>query len=206
MDLSLPRLYPITDVTLGHRSHAEQIEQIALGGATLVQVRDKSSSPRDFYEAALDAATVARRLGLVLIINDRVDIAVAVGADGVHLGQDDLPPDRARSLMGPNRIIGYSTHTLEQAAEATSLPIDYLAFGPVFETSTKENPDTVVGLELLEKVKKLVSKPVVAIGGITLERAGLAIAAGADSVAVISDLYSSGDLAGRTREFFQRLT
>ena len=179
---------------------------MAQGGARLIQLRDKMSSPREFYESALDAVRVARRLGVLLIINDRVDIAIAVGADGVHLGQDDLPPERVRSLIGPDRIIGFSTHTLQQAAEADSLPIDYLAVGPVFETSTKENPDAVVGLELLREVKSRIRKPLVAIGGISLERASLATEAGADFVAVISDLYSTDDLAGRTREFIQRLS
>jgi thiamine-phosphate pyrophosphorylase len=205
MDLSLPGLYPITDLTLGQCSHAEQVELMARGGATLIQLRDKRSSPRDFYNSALDAVRVARRLGVLLIINDRVDVAIAVGADGVHLGQDDLPPERVRSLIGPDCIIGFSTHTLQQATEADLLPIDYLAIGPVFETSTKENPDAVVGVELLRAVRSRVSRPVVAIGGISIERAHLAIEAGADCVAVISDLYSTGDLAGRTREFIQRL-
>jgi thiamine-phosphate pyrophosphorylase len=206
MDLSLPRLYPITDVTLGGCSHAEQVEQMVQGGASLIQLRDKASSARDFYNSALEAVKVARRLGVLLIINDRVDIAITVGADGVHLGQDDLPPERVRSLIGPDRIIGFSTHSLEQATEADLLPIDYIAIGPVFETHTKENPDAVVGLELIREIKSRVSKPLVGIGGITLERAGLVIEAGANSVAVISDLYSDGDIAGRTHEFLRRVS
>jgi thiamine-phosphate pyrophosphorylase len=205
MNLSLPKLYPITDVSLGGRPHAEQVERLANGGATLIQLREKRASARDFYNAALEAVEAARRLGIRLIINDRVDIAIAAGAHGVHLGQDDVPPERARLLMGPDRIIGFSTHNLQQAIEADSLPIDYLAVGPVFATSTKENPDAIVGLDLLREVRSRVSKPVVAIGGITLERASLAIEAGADCVAIISDLYSSGDIAGRTREFLERL-
>ena len=140
-----------------------------------------------------------------MIINDRVDVAIAAGADGVHLGQDDLPPGRVRSLVGPDRIIGFSTHTLEQASAANSLPIDYIAIGPMFETSTKEKPDPVVGLDLLRAIKQQASKPLVAIGGITLERARSVIEAGADSVAVISDLYSTCDPTARAREFFRRL-
>ena len=206
MNFSLPRLYPITDVRLGGRSHAEQVEDLAAGGATLIQLRDKHTSPREFYDSALAAVNTARRLGVLLIINDRVDIALAAGADGVHLGQDDLPPERVRSLVGPNRIIGFSTHTLEQASAADSLPVDYIAIGPMFETSTKEKADPVVGFELLREIKRRISKPLVAIGGITLERARLVIEAGADSVAVISDLYSTGDAADRAREFFERLS
>ena len=206
MNFSLPILYPITDVRLSGRSHADQIESLAAGGATLIQLRDKDASPRELYDSARAAVKVARRLGVLLIINDRVDINIAAGADGVHLGQDDLPPERVRALLGPDRVIGFSTHTLEQALTADSLPIDYIAIGPMFQTSTKEKPDPVVDLEVLGEIKRRVSKPLVAIGGITLERARLVIEAGADSVAVISDLYSTGDLTGRTGEFMQRLS
>ena len=205
MNFSLPRLYPITDVVLSGQSHADQVEALAGGGATIIQLRDKNGSPRELYDSALAAVKVARRLGVLLIINDRVDIAVASGADGVHLGKDDLPPERVRALLGPDRIIGFSTHTLEQALAADLLPIDYLAIGPMFQTSTKEKPDPVVDLEVLGEIKRHVSKPLVAIGGITLERARLVIEAGADSVAVISDLYSTGDAKARTLEFLRSL-
>ena len=205
MTFSLPKLYPITDTRLTGLSHAEQVEQLAAGGATLIQLREKRASPREFYEASLAAMKVARALGVRVIINDRVDIAVAVAADGVHLGQDDLPPDRARKLLGRHALIGFSTHNLKQAVEADSTSADYIAFGPVFATSTKENPDPVVGLDRLAEIKSRVSKPLVAIGGITLERALSVIEAGAASVAVISDLYSTGDTSGRVAAFFQRI-
>lgn len=171
----------------------------------MIQLREKRASPRDFYEAALATMKVARALKVRIIINDRVDIAVAVEADGVHLGQDDLPPDRARKLLGSEAIIGFSTHNLKQALEADSTSADYIAFGPVFQTSTKENPDPVVGLEQLSEIKRRVSKPLVAIGGITLERAESVIEAGADSLAVISDLYSTGDISERVASFFRRI-
>ena len=206
MELSFPKLYPITDLRLSGIPHEDQIESLVAGGATLIQLRDKTASPRELYDSALAAVKIARRLGVLLIINDRVDVAIAAGADGVHLGQDDLPPERARALLGPDRVIGFSTHTLEQATAANSLPIDYVAIGPMFQTSTKEKPDPVVELEVLGEIKRRISKPLVAIGGITLERAGLVIEAGADSVAVISDLHSTGDLTERTREFLQRLS
>ena len=205
MTFTPPRLYPITDTRLSGLTHAEQVEQLAAGGATLVQLREKVAAPRDFYEAALEAMRVARALGVRLIINDRVDIAIAVGADGVHLGQDDLPPERARELVGAGRIVGYSTHNLEQALAADSTPVDYIAVGPVFRTRTKANPDPVVGPELIRELKARLTKPLVAIGGITLDTAPAVIAAGADSVAVIADLYATGDLAARTREFRRRL-
>jgi thiamine-phosphate pyrophosphorylase len=205
MTLSIPRLYPITDARITGLSHAEQIERLAAGGATLIQLREKFAAPREFHQSALEAMKVARRLGVQIIINDRVDIAMAVAADGVHLGQDDLPPERVRALLGQSRIIGFSTHSLKQALEADSAPVDYIAIGPVFQTSTKEKPDPVVGLEALGEIKRHVSKPLVAIGGITLDRAQEVIAAGADSLAIISDLYVTGDIAGRALEYLKRV-
>ena len=199
-----PRIYPITDQRLSGLSHAEQVERLAAGGATLIQLREKAASPREFYEAALDAIKVARRAGVQIIINDRVDIAMAVDADGVHLGQGDIPPDHARRLLGENRIVGFSTHSMQQALEADCAPVDYIAIGPVFQTSTKENPEAIVGLEAIAGIKNQASKPLVAIGGITLARARSVIESGADCVAVISDLFSTGDISERTREFIDR--
>lgn len=205
MTFTLPRLYPITDVGLTGLTHAEQVERLAAGGSTFVQLREKVATPREFYEAALKAVQVARALGVRIIINDRLDIALAVDADGVHLGQDDLPPARARALAGANRIVGYSTHNVKQAQEADSTPVDYIAIGPVFQTTTKANPDPVVGPELIRELKPRLTKPLVAIGGITLATAPAIIAAGADSIAVIADLYAMGDIAARTREYLHRL-
>jgi len=205
MAFLLPKIYPITDTLISGLSHAEQIELLAAGGASLIQLREKRASPREFYDAALEAVSMARRLGVRIIINDRVDIAIAVKADGVHLGQDDLPPDRARALMGANRIIGFSTHSLEQALAADLASVDYVAIGPVLETSTKERPDPIVGLETVREIRRRISKPLVAIGGITLDRARSILEAGADSVAVIADLLSARDVAERTRAFVDLL-
>jgi len=204
MVFNLPKIYPITDTTISRLSHSEQVERLAAGGATLIQLREKRASPREFYRMALDAMTIARKLGVQIIVNDRVDIAIAVGADGVHLGQDDLPPDRARFLMGESRIIGFSTHSFEQAIGAASAPVDYIAIGPIFNTASKENPDPVVGVSAVSQVKGQISKPLVAIGGITLETVSQVIVGGADSVAIISDLLSAKDIASRTREYFQK--
>lgn len=204
MLFTLPKIYPITDTIVSGLPHAAQVELLAAGGASLVQLREKRASPREFYQAALEAMLIARRLGVQIIINDRVDIAIAVKADGVHLGQDDLPPDQARSLLGSTRIIGFSTHSLHQALAADSAA-DYIAIGPIFQTFTKERPDPVVGPGVISEVKRLISKPLVAIGGITLETARAVIEAGADSVAVISELLSVGDIAGRTRRFIDKL-
>jgi thiamine-phosphate pyrophosphorylase len=205
--LNLPKLYPITDAQLSGLSHAEQVARLGEGGATFVQLREKHLPPVEFYQAADAALRIARARGIRLIINDRVDIALALGADGVHLGQDDLPPEAARRLLGERAIIGYSTHNLEQAQEAARLPVDYLAIGPIFATSSKENPDPVVGLEGLRRVRQVASRlPLVAIGGITFQTAREVIAAGADSVALISALLSNAfHIQTRTHELLSSL-
>jgi thiamine-phosphate pyrophosphorylase len=183
----LPKLYPITDARLSGLSHAEQVARLSAGGARFVQLREKHLSPREFYQAAAAALVVARARKVRLIINDRVDIALALGADGVHLGQDDLPPTAARELLGEQAIIGFSTHSVEQAEIATRLPVDYVAIGPIFNTSSKENPDAVVGPDGLRRVRQAhPTLPLVAIGGITFETAHELLAAGADAVAGIS--------------------
>ncbi|MGB9180988.1 MAG: thiamine phosphate synthase, partial [Pyrinomonadaceae bacterium] len=135
MKIELPRVYPITDACLSGLRHAEQIACLREGGASFVQLREKHLSPREFYREAEEALRVARGLGVRVIINDRVDIALALGADGVHLGQDDLAPEAARRVLGEQAIVGFSTHNIEQALEAARLPVDYIAIGPVFATS-----------------------------------------------------------------------
>ncbi|MBI3651010.1 MAG: thiamine phosphate synthase [Acidobacteria bacterium] len=202
--MRLPRLYPITDPRLSGLSHAQQVRRFAEGGANFIQLRDKWATPKAFYEAALEAMQLARSLKVKIIINDRVDIALAVDADGVHLGQDDLPPSQARALLGEKKILGYSTHDLKQAMVADSMPVDYIAIGPIFQTATKVNPDPVIGLEKLAQVKSQLAKPLVAIGGITLSQAAVVLAAGADSLAVIADLFATGDPAAQVKAY-QRL-
>src|SRR5215510_8107885 len=160
---SLPRVYPLTDVQLSGLSHAEQVRLLSLGGASLIQLREKRMSPLEFYEQA----RAARRSGVRLIVNDRVDIALSAGAAGVHLGQDDMPPEAARKLLGPQAIIGYSTHNVEQAINAISLPIDYLAIGPIFSTTTKSDTAPVLALDGFRMVRVAIGDfPLVAIGGI----------------------------------------
>lgn len=206
--LTLPKLYPLTDARLSGLAHAEQVRRLAAGGARLVQLREKHASPREFCAAAAAAVALARQLGVVLIVNDRADIALAARAGGVHLGQDDLDPAAARRLLGDDLIIGYSTHNLEQARAAARLPVDYVAFGPVFPTRTKERPDPTVGLEALGRVRDALGPvtPLVAIGGITRERARAVLAAGADSVAVVSALVAEPEeIERRTREFLAGL-
>ena len=186
-------MYPITDTQICGVSHADQVSMLADGGATFIQLREKNLSAIDFYNEAKAALDVARQRGVTLIINDRVDIALALSATGVHLGQDDLPPEAARKLLGPDAIIGYSTHHVSQAIAASAFPVDYIAIGPIFETCTKANPDPVVGLEGLREVRKAIGDiPLVAIGGINEANAAAVIDTGADSVAVISALLSGG--------------
>ena len=204
--LRLPKLYPITDARLSGLSHAEQVRRLAAGGARLIQLREKHADPRDFGRAAAEAAAAARALGVLLIVNDRADIALAGGADGLHLGQDDLDPAAARRVVGDDFLVGYSTHNVEQAAAAARLPVDYVAIGPVFGTSTKENPDPVVGLEGVAHARAALGAdvPLVAIGGITAENAPSVLAAGADSVAVVSALLARPEeIEQRTREFLR---
>jgi thiamine-phosphate pyrophosphorylase len=191
-DFRLPRVYPLTDTRVSGLAHAEQLEKLARGGASLIQLRDKNLSAREFCDQIMAALVVARRHGVTALINDRVDLAIACGADGVHLGQDDLPPVAARKLMGDDAIIGYSTHNLEQATAAATHPINYLAVGPIFQTTSKSDTFPVVGLEGLRTIRAAVGDiPIVAIGGITRDTAGAVIRAGADSVAVIGALLSA---------------
>ena len=190
------RIYPITDIQISGLSHADQVSLLADGGATFIQLREKNLPAIDFYNEALASLVVARQRGITVIINDRVDVALAVGAAGVHLGQDDLPPDAARKLLGDDAIIGYSTHNVSQASAAANLPVDYVAIGPIFPTGTKTNPDPVVGLDGLRAVRYAIGDiPLVAIGGITESNAAAVIEAGADSVAVITALLSGGPTA-----------
>lgn len=187
----LPKIYPITDVRLTRLTHAEQVERLIAGGAKIIQLREKYAAPKDFYEAAKKALEIARRQNVKIIINDRVDIALALKADGVHLGQDDLPPAEARKILGAEAIIGFSTHNLEQAVSAAKLPIDYLAVGPIFPTKTKENPEKIVRSEGLRQVRHAIGNfSLVAIGGITSENFLDVLDTGADSAAIISDLLS----------------
>lgn len=203
MSLNLPKIYPITDSRIAKISHAEQVKKFIEGGATLIQLREKYAAPNEFYESAEEAIKIARKHDVKIIINDRVDIALALKADGIHLGQDDLPPAEARKILGERAIIGFSTHNLEQVREAVNFPIDYLAIGPVFPTRTKENPDATIGIETVKRVREIVGDfPLVAIGGINLRNFRDVLEAGANSAAIIGDLLSdANEIAERTRLF-----
>lgn len=186
------RFYPITDRQLSGLSHAEQVTRLCDGGAKLIQLREKTESPAQFYVEAEAALQVARARGAKIIINDRVDIALALKADGVHLGQDDLPPEAARRMLGPDAIIGFSTHNLEQAKRAAAMPVDYVAIGPIFPTATKTSQNPAVGLEGIRELRQaLGSLSLVAIGGITTENMASVLGSGVDAAAVISDIWAS---------------
>ncbi len=194
----LPRIYPITDKALaGRDSHLSIVKELVCGGARLVQVRDKHTPVRELLLDLLRCVEFCSRHEVLLIVDDRCDLALSAGASGVHLGQEDLPPDAARKLLGPSRIIGYSTHTLAQIRRASSLPIQYAGFGPVYSTSTKLHPSPVVGLQMLRRACQQSALPVVAIGGIGLQEVPMVLEAGASSAAVISAVMCQGDIASR---------
>lgn len=204
--LGKTRIYPLTDRGISGLSHAEQVIRLSERGATLVQLREKGLSSREFYQEASAALQAARERGVKIIINDRVDIALALSADGVHLGQEDLPPAAARRLLGKDAIIGVSTHNVEQALLAAEMAVDYMAIGPIFATSTKQaSSDSPIGLEELRLVRKVVGNtPLVAIGGITAGNSRNVLDSGADAVAVISALWNPTEKSpSQTKSLFQ---
>ena len=194
--LKLPKLYAILDVacfapplrTLS--SIADYARELAAGGVTWLQYRNKVGNTREMLNHARELRRVLGN-GVTLIMDDRADICIAAGYEGVHVGQDDLSAEGARTVIGPGRILGVSTHNLEQLREANAGPADYIAYGPVFATLSKRRPDAIVGLDGIRAARAATRKPLVAIGGITRANARSVLDAGADSVAVISDLLSS---------------
>lgn len=196
------RLYPIVDVTgAPGRTHVELARAILAAGARFLQLRVKSASTREFVEIARAVKQETDRAGARLIVNDRADVAALIGAAGVHLGQDDLPPKAARTLLGAGKILGFSTHNAAQLEAAAADPaIDYVGFGPIFETRSKANPDPAQGLEGLRAARPRCRMPLVAIGGIDRESAAAVLRCGADAVAVIGAICRAADPAAATRE------
>jgi thiamine-phosphate pyrophosphorylase len=205
MRLVMPRLYVILDAGMLTEPAGVTAKKLIQAGVRLLQYRDKKAAARELWSESQAIAAVARKSKCSFFVNDRPDIAYLAGADGVHVGHEDLSAEQARLLIGPDRWVGVSTHNLKQFEQAAATSADYIAVGPIFPTSSKANPDPVVGTELLRRVRGLTSKPIVAIGGITLERAPEVLAAGADSVAVISDILQVKDPAAKAREYIQRL-
>ena len=199
----LPRVYPLTDVRLAGLAHARIVAELQAAGARLVQIRDKRLGAGQLCEAV----RAARRVPDVrLIVNDRLDVALAAGADGVHLGDRDLPVAAARRLAGEAFVIGVSSHSVEQALRAQEEDCDYVALGPVYATATKTDARPAVGLDAIRRVSRRKAKPLVAIGGITLTTARDVLDAGADTLAVVSAVMVEGEIGRRFRELVASLS
>lgn len=217
MPIVLPRLCVLTDRALaGGASHDQIVASLIRAGVRWIQVREKLLPPGAFLRQAKAAVTTAREAGgafsrsgrgdsVLIVVNDRADIALAAAADGVHVGRDDLPPADARRLMGPDRLVGVSTHTVEEAIAASKLPVDYVAIGPVFPTRTKRDADPVVGLETVRRAAAAIELPLVAIGGIGPENARSVLDAGAAAVAVVSAVHGGPSIEENVRRLLARL-
>ncbi len=203
---NLNRLYIILDPSVcPERPLIDVLTTSAEAGATLFQYRNKTASMKEAYHEALPLRQAAAKAGVLFIVNDRCDLALAVDADGVHVGQGDLPLDLARKIMGPDKLIGISTHNPEQVKEASAGQPDYLGFGPIFTPGSKLDHDPVVGLEGLRAIRRLTSLPVFAIGGIQIGQVGDVMEAGADGVAVISAILKAADIREAVRTFLSRM-
>jgi len=200
----LPRFYPILDPEIAIRHAIDPIaaaEQILEGGATILQFRHKGFFSRTVFAQLERVAELCRDAGVLFVVNDRADLAALTNA-ALHLGQDDLTPTAARKVVGAKTLIGYSTHNERQLRAAAAEPANYLALGPIFGTASKQNPDPIVGLDELRRLRPFTDRPLVAIGGITRTNAQSVLAAGADSVAIIGDLFAeNGNVRARTEEW-----
>ncbi len=202
----LTGLYVILDPSIRpDRPLTEALEASAQGGAGIFQYRNKLAPMKEAYAEALALRKLASRLRVLFIVNDRCDLALAVDADGVHLGQGDLPLTLARKVMGPDKLIGISTHTPDQVRKASAGKPDYLGFGPIFTPGSKEDHDPVVGIEGLRAVRSLTSLPIFAIGGITVENVGVVVATGANGVAVISAILKAPDIKQAVIDFLAQI-
>ena len=201
---SISGLYPITDRALsGGRTHAELVSLLCAGGARLIQLRDKTMPARPMLDAAREAAAIAHCLGARLIVNDRVDVARMSGADGAHLGEEDLPADAARRVLPAGALLGVSTHSTQAAIAAASLPVDYIALGPIFATAHAATVRPAVGLESLAAAARTIRIPIVAIGGIHIGNAADVLSAGAACLAVMGDIMTARDIPARVAEYLR---
>ena len=203
---SLSSLYIILDPSVcPARPLVEVLTVAAETGAPLFQYRNKTASMKEAYGEALTLRQAAAKAGVLFIVNDRCDLALAVDADGVHLGQEDLPLDLARRVMGPDKLIGISTHNLDQVRDASAGEPDYLGFGPIFTPGSKQDHDPVVGLEGLRAMRRLTSLPVFAIGGIQIDQAGEVMRAGANGVAVVSAILKAPNISHAVKAFLAQM-
>jgi thiamine-phosphate pyrophosphorylase len=205
MRLVLPRLYVILDAAQPASGETDSAQMLIESGVRLIQYRSKNVSAREQLRVSARLAERFLPQGVMFFVNDRPDVAVLAGASGVHVGQEDLGVEDARRIVGREKWIGVSTHNAEQVRRAAETSADYIAVGPIFATTTKENPDPVVGTELIRQARGLTEKPLVAIGGITLERAREVLAAGADSLVVIADIWGAPDPRKRIRQYQELL-
>lgn len=200
--LATLHLCVITDAGLvPGRSHVAIAEAAVAGGADMIQLRDKSGNLRDLLPQARALRALCRARGVLFIVNDRVDLALAVDADGAHVGQEDLPPESARRLLGPRRLLGVSTHSPAQATAAREAGADYIGFGPMFPTGTKDTGYAPQGLDSLREIRRSVALPILAIGGISLDNVSRVIEAGATAPAVISAVAAAPDIAAAVAAF-----
>lgn len=205
MRLVLPRLYVILDSALLTVPVQDCAEELADAGVRLLQYRNKTAPAGELLNTSRSLASLLIPLGVSFIVNDRPDVAVLAGATGIHVGQDDLEVEQARRLVGKELVLGVSTHNTEQFRKAADTSADYVAVGPVFATSSKANPDPVIGTEFIRQVRDLSDKPIVAIGGITLDNAASVIRAGANCVAVLSDVLRAPDRGQRAKQYLETL-
>lgn len=205
MRLVLPKLYVILDFRLLTLPARVCAQELAGAGVRLLQYRHKGASASESLTNCRELASTLVPLGVSFIVNDRPDIAFLAGATGVHVGQEDLDVERARALVGREKWVGVSTHNLEQFQAAAATSADYIAVGPIFATTSKAHADPVVGTEFLRRVRPLTGKPIVAIGGITLGRVTSVMEAGANSVAVLSEIMCAADPAERARQYLSLL-
>ena len=203
---SLSGLYIILDPSVcPARPLVEVLTAAAEAGASLFQYRNKTASMKEAYVEGLALRQAAAKAGVLFVVNDRCDLAMAVDADGVHLGQGDLPLDLARKMMGPDKLIGISTHNLDQVRDATAGKPDYLGFGPIFKPGSKQDHNPVVGLEGLRAMRGLTSLPIFAIGGIQIDQAGEVMRAGANGVAVVSAILKAPDISHAVNAFLAQM-
>jgi thiamine-phosphate pyrophosphorylase len=199
-------LHVLTDQALSRGRDTLSIARDAIaGGATVIQLRDKTASTRSMIENGLALRALTRQHNVLLIVNDRIDVALAVDADGAHVGQDDMPGEMARQLLGPNRILGISAATMEEATAAIAAGADYLGVGPIYATSSKGDAGSPVGLQLLQDLSKRYTTPLVAIGGIHTPNTAAVIQAGATVIAVISAVVSADDIVAATQQLIAKI-
>ena len=198
-------LYFITDSRLTKKTVIEDVKSAIKGGAKIIQYREKNAPAKKMLEEANEIKKLCQKNKVIFLINDRIDIALAVDADGVHIGQDDMPYNAARNLLGKNKIIGITAHNLEESMEAEKIGADYIGLSPIFSTNTKSDAGNACGAEMISKVKKKVKIPIVAIGGINESNIKDVLKAGAKNAAIISAILTTDDVERAVKKFIERI-